>query len=619
MFNIHSFNQMKTRQMKTRKLFLIALACAGMSACTNDDVEVSGGTQQVFEGDKAYMCVRISDVGSQTRATAGLLEYGTAAEHEVADAHFYFYDSTGTFVAEGTVTNATWSEGMGNQNSPTGESNNIEWESNTVVVLQGLTHKAYPNYMVTVLNEPSGFNPPETLEEMEKTLASETELSIMQGDNTKFTMSTTSYGNSLPYYFVTPVDEENFSLEPISDPLNEENAITVYVERLAAKVTLDVASTLEEASVQWATDNEKVYKISQNIIYDNNDTEPTDVYIKIEGWTLNAIAKRSNIVKNIDTEWTKESLGFDWDDPNNYRSYWGMSWNYGKGTYPTSSENNTADYEADAEAALSEYLTYVNLKTPTALGSSEYCGENTTTAGSGGIIQSANSSAITSILVKATACDADGNGLDLVRYDGQFYTKDHYIAYVLNRLNNDSAAGNLNVYVKTADESGGSVYVQIDATYVDLINLVDGYVKIALKDEYKSTTFYSLNDERADMESELTYDGVNTYFDSNFNETFAKDANGYNGGQMYYNIPIEHLNNTQGTTDASTGHVIPLEANYGVVRNHHYVVTITDIANLGTGIFDPDEVIVPNDETTYYLTSKINILSWKLVSQSVDL
>lgn len=38
---------------------------------------------------------------------------------------------------------------------------------------------------------------------------------------------------------------------------------------------------------------------------------------------------------------------------------------------------------------------------------------------------------------------------------------------------------------------------------------------------------------------------------------------------MYYNIPIEHLNNA-GVAENET---IP-EAKYGVVRNHHYVVTI---------------------------------------------
>ncbi len=86
---------------------------------------------------------------------------------------------------------------------------------------------------------------------------------------------------------------------------------------------------------------------------------------------------------------------------------------------------------------------------------------------------------------------------------------------------------------------------------------------------------------------------------------------------MYYNIPIEHLNNGNVAEDGT----IP-EAKYGVVRNHHYVVTIDKLEKIGKGIFDEDEKIVPDrdpDNDTYYVGAKINILSWKIVSQNVEL
>ena len=84
---------------------------------------------------------------------------------------------------------------------------------------------------------------------------------------------------------------------------------------------------------------------------------------------------------------------------------------------------------------------------------------------------------------------------------------------------------------------------------------------------------------------------------------------------MYYNIPIEHLNN-----DAAENGTVP-EAKYGVVRNHHYVVTIDKLEKIGKGIFDGNEKIVPGDpnDDTYYVGAKINILSWKIVSQNVAL
>ena len=93
-------------------------------------------------------------------------------------------------------------------------------------------------------------------------------------------------------------------------------------------------------------------------------------------------------------------------------------------------------------------------------------------------------------------------------------------------------------------------------------------------------------------------------------------ATGYKGGLMYYNIPIEHFNNNEIGEDGA----IP-EAKYGVVRNHVYKITINQLENPGKGIFDPTEVIIPSDEDEkfYYVGAQINILSWKIVEQGVNL
>ena len=97
----------------------------------------------------------------------------------------------------------------------------------------------------------------------------------------------------------------------------------------------------------------------------------------------------------------------------------------------------------------------------------------------------------------------------------------------------------------------------------------------------------------------------------------ADDIISYKGGLMYYNIPIEHFNN-----DAVENKVVP-EAKYGIVRNHVYVLNITSLTNLGMGIYDPDEVIVPGDpiekKELYQVGANIKILSWKVVNQNVEL
>jgi hypothetical protein len=137
---------------------------------------------------------------------------------------------------------------------------------------------------------------------------------------------------------------------------------------------------------------------------------------------------------------------------------------------------------------------------------------------------------------------------------------------------------------------------------------------------------------------------------------------------MYYYAPINHLNytNTKGTADTDTNATYA-EGYYGVVRNHVYQVIVNGFKQLddpdkvpdpskpnngdgdeddptkdptnpggngdddddddepnidpGHGIEDPDEPIVPNpdEDSNWYLSTQINILSWRIVNQYVKI
>lgn len=576
-------------------MFVTVLACMAFCACTNDESLVPDNPK-TFTGDEAYMSVRLADVGSVTsRGTSPSpgFEYGTADEHSVKTAHFYFYDGKKVFVAEGSAWN-------GGEAVTTPEGGNIEFKSNTVVELKGLTQKNYPKYMVTVLNKTGDFKPGNTLDEMEKILSDGDGVGIWNTvDNVNyFTMSTTSYKHSdATPYFVTEVKEENFSPESIAET-NIPNPVTVYVERLAAKVTVKVSDAL-------VADENGRYKITATVAGNGNvgtDGKPAaeDLYVKLLGWKLNATAKHSNMMKNIDASWTdrfgSDAKGFTWNDANNYRSYWGKSYNYGlvaaDGTYP----------DAFLAITTTDFLDYVNLNDPVALGESSYCAENTNT----GEIVSANfPSAVTSVLLSAKVCDKDGNALDLVRYNGVLYTKTAFLNYVLNVVNTQNKLN----YWTTVDNKN---YTQIDSKFVKLEDVSDGVVKVVFAMPEGVTTVYSKNGEAYTPVTDFT--NLNTALAG-----VATDAVGYDGGLMYYNIPIEHLNNDEITTENGKK-TIP-EAKYGVVRNHHYVITIDKLENMGHGIFDPNEEIVPDDEDkdTYYVGANINILSWKIVEQNVEL
>ena len=80
-------------------------------------------------------------------------------------------------------------------------------------------------------------------------------------------------------------------------------------------------------------------------------------------------------------------------------------------------------------------------------------------------------------------------------------------------------------------------------------------------------------------------------------------------GRTYYFIPISHLGSN------------PSIAQYGIVRNHVYKITVDDMQGFGTPVVDKDAVIIPTkpENEATYLAAKINVLSWRVVNQNADL
>lgn len=593
-------------------LFAVALAAVG---CSKDDAADNGTDNGGVYGENAYLAVNIIDATSLTRATSqdDAFEYGVD-EQAVSSADFYFYDADGIFVTQASV----WDGGTSNTADP---AQNVEYFGNSVVFLKGLKQTNFPKYVVTVLNAPEGFVPGETLAAMETALsyASDSKAKTYDGEyrnGDKFIMSTSSFvrtDTGLPY-FATEVPEASFQKEPLAAEVAK--PVNIYVERLAVKVSLKVDATQGDGNALLepvlGKDGDTYYKFKVTVAGKENaaddESDPAvgaeELYIKFLGWGLNATAKESDIVKNLDTSWTNEGLGFVWNVADYNRSYWGKSYNYGKtdGSYP----------ETSSQAAACAYLNYVSADKLTAeIGSSLYCAENTNTSE----IVSANfPSAVTSILLKAQLCsDTNGSSLNLVRYNGILYTTDAYKKYVLNSLN---SRNRLDVWYKAYDDDS---YHQIDENYVELKDLGDGKVCVQLTANAKQATLY-MKGPGETPSTEMDTTGKENFDNTlrNFNQT--NEAIGYQGGLMYYNIPIEHLNNSE-NSKTEEGTVIP-EAKYGVVRNHHYVVTVNSLQTLGKGIYTPGEAIVPEDEEndeTYYVGASINILSWKIVDQTVDL
>lgn len=75
-------------------------------------------------------------------------------------------------------------------------------------------------------------------------------------------------------------------------------------------------------------------------------------------------------------------------------------------------------------------------------------------------------------------------------------------------------------------------------------------------------------------------------------------------GRAYYYTDVAHLGTAK-----------------GIVRNHYYQIDVNSIKGFGTPVYDPDSKFVPvvPEDTQTYLAARINVLSWRIVKQTVDL
>ncbi len=600
---------------------------AMLAACSDDAPMVDGGNTGVVPGDgtTAYMSVVLSAPGDFGRSTdfedgddkPGALKPGD--EHAINSAKFFFFDENGNFVLNAKIMHPEFGEST---NKP-----NIEWESKSnVLVLENMTSNTFPRYMLTVLNMEEFEAEPTLQATAEALTAKQYHADYYQADEnaekvSNFVMTTSSYKRSSELgatltsgstYAVNELTPNDFFVTP-TEATNTGNAVEVYVERLAAKVDLDVDVT--KSPVKTLADGRKIYKLQQTVAgMDNSnvgddhtsDVADADLYIEVLGWSLNATATQSHMSKQLKEAWFTTAPFALWETAAKFRSYWAYSYPYTLG--------------AACENAL-DYIKYVDLdKNQNIAGAAQYCYENTNEPTN---ILKENpttkkfdvyNSRVTHVVLNTRLCDENGNDVSALRFRGALYTESHLKKYALNALKN---AGKLNYWVFNgtsvdADKTEETNYVQVD---VDAI----GFKGIA--PTMGQVTFEYVGGEQ--LYAKKVESGVTTFepVDAATLEAALNDlCNGlelewYNTRNIYY-IPVEH-NASKSTSNNVEGY-------YGVVRNHWYKITVNSFSKIGHAIYDPEDetiIIKPEDpdDTYYYLGARINVLSWRVINQNVDL
>lgn len=557
-----------------KKYFIIALAAFGFAACAE---KINGGVspEQTGELEQSYIAVNLmsSELGTRADDQAptlgdGDLADGIADEHAVKTVHFFFFRQGAPFAVNafpGTAPGGTknWQQATGVSFKDDLDNENISKESNILLVLNNYKGQ-YPDQIVAVIN----WNPEKddfyTLEELEETL------SELQVNGNGFVMSNSVYRSGEGKV----INATDISGTYDSAAKAEAAPVNIYVERIAAKVTVNTPTA--DIAGKWDATNKRFDTGKSGDFITLNDDKK--VYVQIKNWSLYNARTQSNLIKSIDPTWTDDALGLNWNDSPRFRSYW-----------------------ADADTYTGKCINdnQFNWSTGYDLGKAEYCGENTTE----------NISDRTKLILKGQLVDANNKAVVLVKWNGQEFVG------IDNLKQNVVAQLQYLVYSYTyTSEADQSTYTYSPITVAD-IECVSGADAPSAYGIAKYAVYFKLSDvgegknwavKSGDKWDKKEDSQINTYLVENI-----PAATVYADGQTYYYIDIKHL----GTSGK--------EAEYGIVRNHIYDIEIQSIKGYGTPVFIPGgNILVPEtpiEEEGVYVAAKINVLSWRVVKQGVNI
>ena len=537
-----------------------------MAACSNDEVVENSGNN--FNGGEAYVKVRIAmSNGAATRATSGGYDQGSSDEQAIQNIQFAFYDNEGNWVADGIRQVETTVK-------PT--TGNVEGIAEAVVALELDKDVEKPTQVIAYVNVPTGFSTTGQSIEQMKTLMAETAQSVSTAKN--FIMTNSTYYNN-GEVIGTTVPESAFKTSE-DEALAEGSPVNIYVERLAAKVTV---------------------KQDENLADNIEDLESSHYTLsfKLEGFALNGLNQNEFYLKNLDASWNATTPWNGWNDADDFRSFWAKDPNY-----------RAAPATGDIQFVTFNSVGEIGVENPDY---TAYCKENTLTNER---YETGNYQEATHVLVVGHYELTDNENPDagvIKGTDGQPITFYMYrnTAYLEDDLMNIVANMGF-VYTKTNDNpltyelAGPDAYKLIESAEDGIADGADNNrLTAALDWTAESETTYYTTENGIDY-VEVTAENIATL--NNKIADAVGTAEAYSKGMAYFAVPIEHL-----AGEGVDGHI-------GVVRNHSYVLTIQSITGMGDGIFNPDEVIIPTPQKEkYYVGATLNILSWHIVSQSVNL
>lgn len=590
--------------MKNYRILVGALAALAMTACSDDKGD---SPKNPGETTDAFVRVNImsNQIGGRASTTNADFELGGADENAIQNISLIFYDSRGNYLSDVALGESDIKAADNN------ETNNVELVK-TVEAKVPISNGIFPSYMMVYVNpvQPNNLSDPLT------TMALQTRSSYL-GQNSKFAMNNSAYYNaSGTYCRSVTVSKENFyQTEAEKETATE---VDVYVERLAAKVTLRGRDGSE------GTLGEQSGEISGKRLK-----------FVVTGWGLNAEATETYLCKNIGDEFStvRSIMGSAnnatasnvwWNDPDKKRSYWAFTPFYTKPADNITGTGSNAQYKfpfVSDQVGDGNVLEYHSLnEMGKRINESDYTMENTVHSSFYNNNPYKNSSLISAVVAGYYTVD-DKKDIDFYVQGSELYLEEDFLKAMIKQgaviVNNDGTGISDD---KSLAELKEIFEIKHPTTPIvgDVTRGVEeNKVTIQFKDNAANRSAYKYKLGNADP-VEITNDNIGEIQERLYGNCGLSSK--YTKGYAYFNVPIRHL-----VPEVSEGDALPA-GYYGVVRNHHYVITVDGFADLttatlGKGVLDPDKPIVPptDPDDKFGIKAKVRVLSWRLVKQTVTL
>ena len=413
----------------------------------------------------------------------------------------------------------------------------------------------------------------------------------------------------------TALSDDNF-VEKLEEA--EDNAVEIYVERILARIDFGLFMT-ENENMETETVGEEgnqytIYKVSNQVIDDEtgDDGKGMDIYVKILGWNLSATTNQSNFLKDIDPSWTNTALfnnnSILWNTADYHRSFWAMNPSVGvEYQYGNFGTNNQDGFSANSLPipAAGEYTVAYMQENASPYSTSQLKGPETATK----------------FIIAAQLVDKEGESIPLAEYNYKKYTVDGLKNYLADQVLS-------NIYKRSNGDNPTFTKIKpSDITFKTAVQIAENdnavnedgeplpkygitinpnnpeyYVYVVLADLTGTGYSWQIGNQVSGIP--MTIQQTNQEI---LNRTHH--AMVWNTGYTYFFDNIHHLG-----AIGSVGY-------NGVIRNHIYQTKVTSISGLGTPVYNPDQVIHPQqpEYSESILMAKINILQWRIVSQEYEL